>query len=66
MTAMAVVLGVLGMKGGTMPSNGEDLSGDKKMSKDSNNDNDGGSGGGVWDKRGHNAEQWRRFGYAIY
>ncbi len=49
-----------------MPSNGEDLSGDNKMSKDSDNDNDGGSGGGVWDKRGHNAKQWRRFGYAIY
>ncbi len=37
-----------------MPSNGEDLSGNNKMSKDSNNDNDGGSGGGVRDKKGDN------------
>ena len=25
------------------------------------NDNNGGSGGAVWDKRGDNAKQWRRF-----
>jgi hypothetical protein len=35
-----------------MPSNGEDLSGNDKMSKDSNNEDNGGSGGGVGDKRG--------------
>ncbi len=44
-----------------MPSNGEDLSGHDKMSKDSDNDDDGSSGGDVWDKRGDNVKQWRRF-----
>ncbi len=43
-----------------MPSNGEDLSGDDKMSKDSNDDNDGHSGGGARDKMGENAKQYRR------
>ena len=43
-----------------MPSNGEDLSGDNKMIKNSNDDNGGSSGGGVRDKRGTNADQWRR------
>jgi hypothetical protein len=44
-----------------MPSNGEDLSGKDKMSKNSNNGDNCGSGGGVRDKRGDNAKQWRRF-----
>ncbi len=60
-TTMGVVVGVVGIKEGTMPSKGEDLSGNDKMSKDSNNDNNGSSGGGVGDKRGDNAKQWRRF-----
>jgi hypothetical protein len=37
------------------------LSGNNEMSKDSNNDNDGSSGGDVSDKRGDNAKQWRKF-----
>ncbi len=41
-------MGVLGIKGGTMPSNGEDLSSDNKMSKDSNDDDNGRSDEGVW------------------
>ncbi len=52
MTTVAVVARVFGKKGGTMPSNGEDLCGNNKMSKDSNNDNNGGSGEGVRDKMG--------------
>jgi hypothetical protein len=58
---MAVVVGVLGMKAGTMPRNREDLSGKDKMSKDSNYDDDRGSGGGARDKRGtmpSNGEDW--------
>ncbi len=39
---------------GEVPSNGEDLSGKDKMSEDSNNDKDGGSGVGVRDERGDN------------
>jgi hypothetical protein len=39
-------------KDGEVPSNGEDLSGNNKMSKDSNNDKDGGSGGGAGIKGG--------------
>ncbi len=58
---MVVVGGVLGMKGGTMPSNEEDLSNENKMREDSNDDNDGKSGGGVRDERGDNAKLWRRF-----
>ncbi len=46
---------------GEVSSNGEDLSGIYKMSKDSNNEEDGGSGGGVRDKGGDNAKQLRRF-----
>ncbi len=42
---------------GEVPSNGEDLSGNDKMIKDSNDDNDGSSGGAVRDKRGDNAKQ---------
>ncbi len=42
-------------------SNGEDLSRDNEMSKDSNDGDNGSSGGGVRDKRGDNAKQWRRF-----
>ncbi len=61
MTTMAVVVRVLGIKGGTMPSNGEDLSGKDKMSKNSNDGGDGRSGGGVRDKSGCIAKQWRRF-----
>ncbi len=34
-----------------MLSNGKDLSGDNDMSEDSNNDNNGGSGGDVREKR---------------
>ncbi len=60
MTMIAVVVGVLGIKGGEMPSNGGDFSGKDKVSKDSNNDIDGGSGGVVRDKRGDSAKQWRR------
>ncbi len=45
MTTMAVMVGVLGIKGGTVPSNGQDLSGDDDMCKDSNNDINGGSVG---------------------
>ncbi len=52
---------MLGIKGGTMPSNGEDLSSNNEMNKNSNNDNNGRSGGGVRDKMGDNAKQWRRF-----
>jgi hypothetical protein len=49
-------------KDGEVPSNGEDLSGNDKMSKDSDDDDDdGGCGGGVREKRGDNAKQWRRF-----
>jgi hypothetical protein len=44
-----------------MLSNGEDVSGNNEISKDSNDDNNGGIGGGVMDKRGDNAKQWRRF-----
>ncbi len=44
-----------------MSSNGEDLSDDNKMGKDSNNDNDDGCGGDVRDLRGDNAEHWKRF-----
>ncbi len=54
MTTMAVVVGVLGIKGETMPSMEKGWSGDNKMSKDSNKCNNGGSGGGVRDKRGDN------------
>ncbi len=61
MTTMAVVVGVLGIKEGTIPINREDLSGNNKMSKDSSNDDNGGSGGSFRDKRGDNAEQLRRF-----
>jgi hypothetical protein len=39
---------------GELPSNGEDLSSDNKMSKASNYDNKCGSGGGVRDRRGDN------------
>jgi hypothetical protein len=39
---------------GEVPSNGEDLSGDNKMSKDSDDDKNGGSVGGGKDKRGDN------------
>jgi hypothetical protein len=35
-----------------MPRNREDLTGNKEMSKDSNNDNDGGSSRGVRGKKG--------------
>jgi hypothetical protein len=52
---------VFGIKGGTMPSNGEDLSGYAEMSKDTKNEDNGSSGGGVRDKQGDNAKQWRRF-----
>ncbi len=48
-------------KDGEVPSNGEDLCGDNKMSKDSDNDDNGGSGGGVRDKRGDNSKQSRSF-----
>ncbi len=41
-------------KVGEVPSNGEDLSGNDKMSEDSNNDDNGHSGGGVRDKRRDN------------
>jgi hypothetical protein len=61
MTAMGGVLGVLGIEGGTMLSIGEDLSGNDMMSKDSDNDDNGSSGGGVRDKRGNIVKQWRRF-----
>jgi hypothetical protein len=44
-----------------MPSNGENLSGNDEMSKNSDNDDNGHSGGGVRDKRGDNVKQWRRF-----
>ncbi len=54
MRTMVGGAGVLGIKRGTMLSNGEDLSGDKEMSKDSNNGDHGGSGRGVRDKRGGN------------
>jgi hypothetical protein len=54
MTTMAVVVGVLGIKRGTIPRLGEDLSSNSKMSKESNYDKDDGSGGGVRDKRGDN------------
>ncbi len=57
MMTMAVMVGVLGIKEGTMPSNGEDLCGNDEMSKNSNDDNNGGSGGGIRDKRGDNAKQ---------
>ena len=40
--------------------NGEDLSGNDKMSKDSNDDDNGGSGGSVRDKMRVNAKHWRR------
>ncbi len=40
-----------------MPSNIEELSGNNGMSEDSDNDNDGGSGGDVRDKRRDNAKQ---------
>jgi hypothetical protein len=60
-TVAVVVARVLGKKGGTMPSNGEDLCSNDKMSKYSNNDDNGGSGEGVRDKMGDNAKQWRRF-----
>jgi hypothetical protein len=56
MTMMAVVVSMLGRKGGTIPNNGEDLSGNDKMIKDNNNDDDGGSGGVAKDKKGNNAE----------
>jgi hypothetical protein len=61
MSRMAVVVGLLGIKGGTIPRNGDDLSSKNKMSKDSNHDNNGASVGGVRDKRGDNAKQFRRF-----
>ncbi len=61
MMMMARVVGVLGIKGGTNPSNRQDLCGNDEMSKDSDNGDDGGSGGSVRDKRGDNAKQWRRF-----
>ncbi len=48
-------------KDGEVPSNEEDLSGKDKMRKDSDDENNGGSGGGVRDKRADNAKQWRRF-----
>ncbi len=48
---------------GEVPSNGEDLSGNDKMSEDSNNDDNGSSGGCVRKKRGGkwediNQQQW--------
>ncbi len=55
MMTVAVVVRVIGIKGGTVPSNGEELSGKDELSKDSDDDNDSGSGGGVRDKRGGNA-----------
>ncbi len=61
MMTMAVVVGVLGIKWGTMLSNGEYVSGNNEMSKDSKDDNNDGIGGGVRDKRGDNAKQLRRF-----
>jgi hypothetical protein len=57
MTAMAVVVGLLGIKGERMPSNGENLNGSKEMSKDSNHDNNCSSVGGVKDQRGDNAKK---------
>jgi hypothetical protein len=44
-----------------MPNNEEDLSGTNEMSKNSNDEDDGGSGEGVRDIREDNAKQWRRF-----
>ncbi len=41
-------------KGGNVPSTGEDLSGNNEMSKDSNDDDNGSSSGGVRDRRGDN------------
>jgi hypothetical protein len=56
----AVVVGVLGINGGTIPSHGEDLSGDNKMSKDSGNDDNEGSGGGVRDKKGGQCQTMKK------
>ncbi len=46
---------------GEVASYGEDLISNNEMSMDNNNDDNCSSGGGVRNKKGDNAEQWRRF-----